>query len=162
MLISGVAALIIFPPAGKPDEADQEEDENARRERLGLERDTEASVAFNTALEACRGLPTRLTRIAEAAEAKAASLRHAHDAGLVAGPDHVNPDWRPSLGAPARHPATPPSSPGSSWTEPSTNSPPCSTTRTLTYKSARPRTTRSEKPRDKWRNNSTRTRDNAK
>jgi len=62
MLIGGVAALIIFPPGGKPDEADQEEDENARRERLGLERDAEASAAFNTALEACQGLPARLTR----------------------------------------------------------------------------------------------------
>jgi ClpX C4-type zinc finger len=34
---------------------------------------TAASVAFQTALDACRGLPTRLTRIAQAAKAKAAA-----------------------------------------------------------------------------------------
>jgi hypothetical protein len=39
------------------------------------------------ALDACQGSPTRLTRIAETAEAKAAALRDAHDAGrLIAAP----------------------------------------------------------------------------
>ena len=39
--------------------------------------------------------PHPLTRIAEAAEAKAAALRDANDAGLIAAPHHVSPDWRP-------------------------------------------------------------------
>ena len=42
-----------------------------------------------------RPLPARLTRIAEAAEARAAALRDAHDAGLIAAPHRVSPDWRP-------------------------------------------------------------------
>ncbi len=94
MLIGGVAALIRFSPRATPDETD-EEDESARRERLATERNTAASVAFQTALDACRGLPTRLTRIAEAAEAKAAALRDGQDAGLTAAPHHVSADWRP-------------------------------------------------------------------
>jgi hypothetical protein len=94
MLTGGVAALILFPPRAKPAEAD-EEDENARRQRLATERDTAASAGFQAALDACQGLPTRLTRIAEAAEAKAAALGDAHDAGLIAAPHRVSPDWRP-------------------------------------------------------------------
>ena len=94
MLTGGVAALILFPPRATPAETD-EEDESARRQRLATEHDTAASVAFRTALDACRGLPTRLTRIAEAAEAKAAALRDAHDAGLIGAPHRVSADWRP-------------------------------------------------------------------
>jgi hypothetical protein len=94
MLVGGVAALILFPPRAMPDETD-EEDESAPRERLATERNSAASVAFQTALDACRGLPTRLARIAEAAETKAAALRDGQDAGLMAGPHHVSADWRP-------------------------------------------------------------------
>ena len=94
MLIGAAAARILFPARSKPDAAD-EEDENARRQRLATEHDTAASAGFRTALDACRGLPTRLTRIAEAAEAKASALRDAHEAGLVAAPHRVSPDWRP-------------------------------------------------------------------
>ena len=94
LLIGAAAALILFPARSKPDEAD-EEDENARRQRLATERDSAASAGFQTALDACRGLPARLTRIADAAEAKAAALRDAHDAGLIGAPHRVSPDWRP-------------------------------------------------------------------
>jgi hypothetical protein len=94
MLASSVAALMLFPPRATPPETD-EEDESARRERLAAERNTAATVAFQTALDACRGLPARLTRIAEAAEAKAAALRDGQDAGLTAAPHHVSADWRP-------------------------------------------------------------------
>jgi hypothetical protein len=94
VLIGGVAALILFPSRTKADETD-EEDESARRERLATERNTAASVAFQTALDACRGLPARLTRIAEAAETKATALRDGEDAGLTAAPHHVSADWRP-------------------------------------------------------------------
>jgi hypothetical protein len=94
VLIGGVAALILFPSRTKADETD-EEDESARRERLATERNTAASVAFQTALDACRGLPGRLTRIAEAAETKATTLRDGQDAGLTAAPHHVSADWRP-------------------------------------------------------------------
>ena len=94
VLIGGVAALILFPSRTKADETD-EEDESARRERLAAERNTAASVAFQTALDACRGLPGRLTRIAEAAETKATTLRDGQDAGLTAAPHHVSADWRP-------------------------------------------------------------------
>ena len=94
MLIGGVGALILFSPRATPDETD-EEDESARRERLATERNTAASVAFQTALDACRGLPGRLTRIAEAAETKATTLRDGQDAGLTAAPHHVSADWRP-------------------------------------------------------------------
>ena len=94
MLVGGVAALMLFPPRATPAETD-DEDESARRERLATERNTAASVAFQTALDACRGLSPRLTRIAEAAEAKAAALRDGQDAGLTAAPHHVSADWRP-------------------------------------------------------------------
>jgi len=94
MLVGAVAALILFPPRAKPVETD-DEDESARRERLATERDTAANALFRAALDACRGLPARLTRIAEAAEAKAAALRDAREAGLNAAPHRVNPDWRP-------------------------------------------------------------------
>ena len=94
VLIGGVAALILFPSRTKADETD-EEDESARRERLAAARNTAASVAFQTALDACRGLPGRLTRIAEAAETKATTLRDGQDAGLTAAPHHVSADWRP-------------------------------------------------------------------
>ena len=94
VLIGGVAALILFPSRTKADETD-EEDESARRERLAAERNTAASVAFQTALDACRGLPGRLTRIAEAAETKAAALRDGQHAGLIAAPHHISSDWRP-------------------------------------------------------------------
>ena len=94
MLIGGVAALILFSPRATPDETD-EEDESARRERLATERNSAATVAFQTALDACRGLPTRLARIAETAETKATALRDGEDAGLMVGPHHVSADWRP-------------------------------------------------------------------
>ena len=107
MLTGGVAALILFPPRRhRPHETD-EEDESARRERLATERDTAASVAFQTALDACRGLPTRLTRIAEAAEAKAAALRDAQDAGLIARATPRERRLAAALGAAARQPTTP-------------------------------------------------------
>ena len=74
-----------------------------RSRRRGRERPTPAArhrarqrrQRLQTALDACRGLPARLTRIAEAAEARAAALRDAHDAGLIAAPHRVSPDWRP-------------------------------------------------------------------
>jgi len=87
------AALILFPPRATPDET--EEDESARRQRLATERNTAASVTFQTTLDACQGLPTRLTRIAEAAETKAAALRDGQHAGLIAAPHHISADWRP-------------------------------------------------------------------
>jgi hypothetical protein len=114
MLVGGVAALMFFPPRATPAETD-DEDESARRERLATERNTAASVTFQTALDACRGLPTRLARVAEAAEAKAAALRDGEDAGLTAGPHHVSADWRPP-GSSAVTAHDYPSSPGSSWT----------------------------------------------
>ena len=83
LVVGGVVALILFSPRATPDETD-EEDESARRERLATERNSAASVAFQTALDACRGLPTRLARIAEAAETKATALRDGEDAGLTA------------------------------------------------------------------------------
>jgi hypothetical protein len=46
-------------------------------------------------MDACRGLPARLTRLADAAEAKAASLRAGHDAGFCAVPRRIDPEWRP-------------------------------------------------------------------
>jgi hypothetical protein len=94
MLIGVAAALLLFPPRPTPDESD-ESDERTRLERLATERNNAASVAFQTALDTCRGLPTRLTRIAEAAEAKATALRDGQAAGLIAGPHHVSADWRP-------------------------------------------------------------------
>ena len=67
-----------------------------------------------TALDAYRGLPTGLTRIAETAEAKAAALRDSQHAGLTAAPHHVSADWRPP-GSSAVKAHDYPSSPGSSW-----------------------------------------------
>ena len=97
VLISGVTALMLFPSRSKADEDDEddEDDENVRSRRLATDHDTTANARFQTALDACQGLPTRLTRIAEAAEAKAAALRDAQAAGLIAAPHRVNPDWRP-------------------------------------------------------------------
>jgi ClpX C4-type zinc finger len=95
VLLGGVlAALILVPAHAKPDEADQE-NETARRQRLATERDSTAGNQFQAAVDACRGLPTRLTQLAHAAEAKAAALRDAKETGLIAAPHHISPDWRP-------------------------------------------------------------------
>ena len=84
---------MLFPPRATPAEA-EEEDESARRERLATEREHRRQRPVPTALDACRGLPARLTRIAEAAEAKAPPS-DGREAGLIAAPHHVSADWRP-------------------------------------------------------------------
>jgi hypothetical protein len=56
MLIGVAAALLLFPPRPTPDESD-ESDERTRLERLATERNNAASVAFQTALDTCRGFP---------------------------------------------------------------------------------------------------------
>jgi hypothetical protein len=94
MLVGGVTALLLFPARSEPDTPD-EENEHARRQRGLTEQDTSANAQFQAALDACDGLPGRLAHIAEAAEAKAASLRDAKEAGLIGAPHRVNPEWRP-------------------------------------------------------------------
>jgi hypothetical protein len=106
MLASGVTALILFPTRSKPEETDQE-NETARRQWLATEHDTTANARFQTALDACRGLPVRLTEIAEAAEANAATLGDAKEAGLIAAPHRISPEWRLPLGTTPRQPTAP-------------------------------------------------------
>jgi hypothetical protein len=79
-----------------------------RRRRLAAEHDTAAGDRFQTALDACKGLPTPgLAALADAADAKAAALRDAKDAGLIVAPHHISPDWRAPLGIAPREPTTP-------------------------------------------------------
>jgi cytochrome c553 len=87
---AGIAAWVLLPAQSGP-----HEDKDGRRQETAAERDSTASEHLQATLEACHGLPTRLNRIAEAAEAKASALRDAHDAGLVPAAHRVNPEWRP-------------------------------------------------------------------
>jgi hypothetical protein len=94
LLTGAGAALTIFPPRRKPQDADPEcESEQSRR--IAAEADTDATRRFQAAMDACRGLPARLTRLADAAEAKAGALRARHEAGFSAVPQRINPEWRP-------------------------------------------------------------------
>jgi hypothetical protein len=88
------AALTIFPSRRKREEADAES-EGERSQRIAAEDDTAATRRFEAAMDACRGLPARLTRLADAAEAKAVALRAGHQAGFSAVPRRINPEWRP-------------------------------------------------------------------
>ena len=81
-------AVWLLLPARKPNEDDD-------RERRAREQEAAASQHFQAALDACYGLPARLEQIADAAQAKAAALREAHEAGLVSTPHRVDPEWRP-------------------------------------------------------------------
>jgi hypothetical protein len=81
-------AVWLLLPARKPNEDDDQE-------RRALEQEAAASQHFQAALDACYGLPARLEQIADAAQAKAAALREAHEAGLVSTPHRVDPEWRP-------------------------------------------------------------------
>jgi hypothetical protein len=148
-------------PAPRHARRTDDEDESARRERLATERNTAASVAFQTALDACRGLPARLVRIAEAAEAKAAALLDGQDAGLTAAPHHVSADWRPPPWSSAVTAHGYPSSPGSSWSEHSTNSPPHSTIRTPIFTPEPPHSSSLPKPPGKSQDSSRTTTNNA-
>jgi hypothetical protein len=94
LLTGAGAALTIFPPHRKREEADAE-NESERHLRIAAEDDTAATRRFEAAMDACRGLPVRLTHLAEAAEAKAAALRAGHEAGFNAVPQRINPEWRP-------------------------------------------------------------------
>lgn len=130
--------------AASTDEADGED---ARRQRRATEHDSTASAPVpNPARCPPAEAPSPPgSHVAEAAEAKAAALRDAQDAGLIAASHHVDPDWRPPIGTAARQHDYP-SSHGSSWTEPSTSSPPTlDDPPTPTYTHARPRTTNSAK-----------------
>jgi hypothetical protein len=93
ILAAGAGALVLFPTRRTPRDSDHE-DEAARRQRVAAEHDTAAGERLQTALDACKGLPTRLAALADAADAKAAALRDAKDAGLVIAPHHISPDWR--------------------------------------------------------------------
>jgi ClpX C4-type zinc finger protein len=86
--VIAIAVWLLLPTRSKPDEDDD-------RERRALEHEAAASRNFQAALAACYGLPARLDQIADAAHAKAAALREAHEAGLVSTPHRVDPEWRP-------------------------------------------------------------------
>jgi ClpX C4-type zinc finger len=94
LLTGAGVALTIFPPRRKPGE-DDHESEPAQRQRIAAAQGTTASERFQAALDACQGLPARLTRLAEAAEAKGGALRARQRAGFAAAPQRVDPEWRP-------------------------------------------------------------------
>jgi hypothetical protein len=75
--------------------ARRQSNEVARRQALARDLEVAASQRFDAALEACQGLPQRLTTIAAAADAKARALRNAHAVDLAPGPQRVNPLWHP-------------------------------------------------------------------
>jgi hypothetical protein len=94
LLTGAGVALTIFPPRRQPEEADAGS-ESEQSQRIAAEADTNATHRFEAAMDACRGLPARLTRLADAADAKAGALRTGHEAGFSAIPQRINPEWRP-------------------------------------------------------------------
>ena len=88
-LLAVIAGIFVWP------RRDRGRHEPRGRPRQLTERDTAADERFEAALAACQGLPARLTRLADAADAKATALRNAQRAGLRAAARRVNPDWRP-------------------------------------------------------------------